>query len=255
MSTLTLPQQNDQFSKAIWASLLIHIALIMGFSIKTYFFESEPMIYENAVRVDLVALPDKMTAEQMQQPEATPETKKPDAKAEPKTEITKPILVPKKEKSKEEAINLNKTKSKQSDALKKLKEMEALEKIKRELETQERMKKSAKLFKGNQISTGSELSGVSKIQHDNYIAGVKRHIYQNWALPEWLSKKELSAQVLVRFDEHGNIIFHQIYKSSGNGNYDDAIIEAVQKSSPAPAPPEKLVKIMKNEGILIGFPE
>lgn len=255
MSTLSLPRQNDEFTKAIWASLLIHIALILFFSIKTYFFDSEPMIYENAVRVDLVALPDKLTPEQLQHPEAAPELKKPETKVEPQKETQKQVLVPKKDKPKEDAINLNKTKSKQTDALKKLKEMQALEKIKRELETQDRIKKSAKLFKGNQISTGSELSGVSKIQHENYIANVKRHVYQNWALPEWLAKKELSAQVLVRFDERGNIIFHQLYKSSGNASYDEATLEAVQKSSPAPAPPEKLVKIMKNEGILIGFPE
>jgi len=248
MSTLSLPQQNDQFSKAIWASLLIHISLIAFFSVKMLIFDHTPLVFEDAVRVDLVALPDKLSPEQLQQTEATPEPKvetKPEAKPKPTPVDLK----------KDDSVNLSKTKTKQSQALKRLKEMEALEKIKKEMETQERMKKAAKLFKGNQISTGSELTGVSKIQHDNYIASVKKHIYRSWALPEWLAKKDHKAQVLVRFDDQGNIIFHQIYKTSGNPNYDEATLEAVQKSSPVPIPPEILIKIMKNEGILIGFPE
>ncbi len=133
--------------------------------------------------------------------------------------------------------------------------MEALSKIKNELETETRLKTAAKLFKGNQLSSGSELTGLSKLNNDNYVASVKKHIYDNWSVPEWMSGKDLSAQVLVRYDDRGNLIFRQMTKSSGNPSYDENILETLQKSSPVPAPPEQLAKIISKEGILIGFPE
>lgn len=245
MSTLILPQQNDHFMRAVWVSLSLHLFIFLAFTVKTVFFENEPTVYESAVRVDLVALPDKLSPQEKTQEQASPTPVQ--EKPVEKKKIT--------EVKKEDAINLNKTKNKQSDALKKIREMEALEKIKKHVETEQRLKKASQLFKGNQLSSGSELSGVSKIQHDNYISNVKRHIYQSWALPEWLSKKDLKAQVLVRIDENGRVIYRQIYKSSLNPTYDDVCLEAIENASPTPPPPEKLVKIMKNEGILIGFPE
>ncbi len=233
------------FRKAIWVSVSIHALFFLSVTVKNIFFTGEPLVYENAIRVDLVALPDKLP---------------PAEQAAPPTPVTKPppvaVKTPPKELPKvNDSINLEKSRAKEKDAMKKLREMEVMDKIRKQLEAEQRIKAAAKVFKGNQLSSGTELHGLSKIDHDNYIAEVKRKIYDSWDLPEWLAQKNLKAQVLARFDQHGNLIFKQLIKSSGNPSYDENIMEALRKASPVAAPPEKLAKIIGQEGILVGFPD
>ncbi len=243
----------DSFSRAVWISICVHAVLFVTVSVKNVFFKGEPMVYENAIRVDLVALPDKLPPAEEARPQPV-DPPPPDVKPSPPVRAEK--APPKELPKQEDAINLEKVREKKEQtAMKKLKQMDAFEKIRKQLEADQRIKAAAKIFKGNQLSNGTELHGLSKLDHDNYIANVKKTIYQNWDLPEWLAHKDLKAQVLARFDERGNLIYKQIIKSSGNPSYDDAIMTAVQKSSPVPVPPEKLTKIIGQEGILIGFPE
>ena len=136
----------------------------------------------------------------------------------------------------------------------KLKESDALDKLKSDVETEKRLK-SAAAFKGNQLSSGSELKGLTALQHENYIASIKKQIYSQWALPQWMSQKNLRAQVLVRLDEQGNVVSKKITLSSGDQGFDEMVLETLKRSSPVPAPPEEFVRIMANEGVLIGFPE
>ena len=236
-------------------SVTVHVLIVLVFTVKTFFFDS-PIEYKSAVRVDLIGLPDKapeITAAPPAPSAAAPaplEEKKP---AEPET---KPIL-PKKSKVDPDAVKLDKTKSKEKAAMAKLKQMDAFEKIKKDLEN-ERSKKAAesrKLIRGNQVSSGSELTGLAKIEAESYIADVERQVHQNWALPEWLSRKSLNAQVRARFDEKGALISVQVVKSSGNPSFDEIALDTVQKSSPVPPPPEKFVRLLRLEGILFGFPE
>jgi colicin import membrane protein len=51
---------HDFFSRAIWVSLLVHFLLLVSVTLKNVFFKGEPLVYENAIKVDLVALPDKV---------------------------------------------------------------------------------------------------------------------------------------------------------------------------------------------------
>lgn len=243
MSSLQLPLYKDNFKQAIGYSVAAHILVFLAFTVRAVFFPGEPLAYERAVRVDLVALPDKMRPD-----EVVVETK-PEPKATPvPANPVKPVI-------KNDAINLEKTRSKEQEALKKIKAMNALEEIEKQVELENKKKAAARILKGNQLSSGTELSGLTKIEHDNYVANVERHIRQNWSLPEWLAQKKLKAQVRVRFDENGNIIDKAIYRSSGNPSFDEIALNTVQKSSPVPAPPTKFVKILSHEGILFGFPE
>ena len=116
-------------------------------------------------------------------------------------------------------------------------------------------KTTAAKVKGNVLSAGTALSGLSKLQHDTYIADLDSHIKQHWSIPEYLAKKDYKAQVRVRIDENGQIISRQISKSSGNPNYDAEVLATVDKSAPFPRPPEKFIAIVQVDGILIGFPE
>jgi colicin import membrane protein len=245
---------HDKFTRAVLLSVAAHILLVAGFTVRAVFFPSTPLVFENAVRVDLVALPDKLTPEPQAPPAPLPApAPAPVAKPEP------PPVVKVKEEPKPDTVNLAQNKKQEKDAFKKLqqklKAQQALEKIQADLEAQKRIQKAAAVFKGNQISKGSELTGLSQLQYDNYVSGLKNRLHANWTLPEWLAQKKLDAQALVRFDDHGNIVFKQIVKSSGNPSFDELVLSAIQKSSPLPAPPAKLAKLFSSEGLMIGFPE
>jgi colicin import membrane protein len=141
--------------------------------------------------------------------------------------------------------------------------MAALEKIKEDV-TNSKLKTppgtgkaatGSQQIKGNVLSPGSSLTGLTKLQHDNYMSDLDTHIKQNWSLPEWLAKRDLKAQVRVLIDARGNILERKIVKSSGNPNYDEEALAAIDKSAPFPAPPEKFTAILSVDGIVIGFPE
>lgn len=249
------PPQDERLNRYVGFSVSLHVLLVLIFTVKAVFFSGEPIVYESAVRVDLIGLPDKVAPEVKSAPLAEKETKPdPGPKPLPAKAETKPESA----KKDPDAINLDRTRDKQKDALAKLKQMDALEKIQKELESENARKaqaERAKAIKGNVISSGSQLTGLARIQADDYIGEVERKIRENWRLPQWLARKNLKAQVRVRFDEAGKILAAQIVKSSGNPAFDEIVVDTVQKSAPLPAPPQKFARLMNLEGILFGFPE
>lgn len=257
------PGQKDLFKQGVGYSILAHFVVFFIFGVKTVFFSGEPLSYESAVKVDLVAMPDKIdVAPPPPEPEPAPtSTEKAPAPEKTVTAAEAPPKLAPKEPKKDidqDAINLETAKKKQNAAMEKLKQLSALEAIEKDLENENQKKKSQekpKPVKGNALSSGTELSGVTRLQHDNYISIVEHHIHQNWSLPEWLARKNLKAQIRVRFDENGNILSKDIYKSSGNPSFDDVVMSTIEKSAPVPAPPPKFAKILSVEGILLGFPE
>jgi colicin import membrane protein len=241
-----------------------HVVLVVFFTVRAVFFPEAPIDYRAAIRVDIVDLPDKIptapepssttTAPPQPPPEAAkPEPPKPaePAKVEVKPEVKVPPL------KKTDAVDLSKAKNEQKKALEKLKQMSALDEIKKQVAQADSKKSDAAKFqfKGNALSPGTDLTGLSKIQHDDYVASLDRHVKQYWALPEWLARKSLSVRIRIKIDERGFVIKSEIVKSSGNPDYDDRAIAAVQRASPFPAPPSKLVNIVGVDGILLGFPE
>jgi colicin import membrane protein len=263
-------QQDDQFNRGIGVSFAIHAVLISFFTLKAVFFTPEAIDFTQAIRVDMVGLPDKvepkdLTSETSAKPALPPkEEPKPvvEKPAEKKAE-TKPEL-PKHQPKKDDAVNLEKNKVSQQSAIEKLKAMAALEKIKAEVAEDKKKttppatgqdKTGEAKVKGNMVSPGTSLTGLNKLQHDNYGAELNRHIKKNWTLPEWLTNRNLKAQMVVYIDSHGNILERKLVKSSGNPEYDEAVIKAVDDSAPFPAPPEKFQAYLSVNGILIGFPE
>lgn len=258
-----IDRQEESINKALGVSLVFHAVLFLVFAIKAIFFAPEKIDFSAAVRVDIVALPDKVDTTVAPPAPKAPEAKKteeakPEPKPSPVAKVEKPAPQVKKEP---DTINLNKQqKSKEKAALDKLKAMAALDKIQEDVANEQKKESDAKKttaakIKGNVLSAGSALTGLSKLQHDSYIGDLDSHVKQHWALPEWLAKKDYKAQVRVRIDENGNIISRQITKSSGNPSYDAEVLATVDKSAPFPRPPEKFSAIVRIDGILIGFPE
>jgi colicin import membrane protein len=272
-----LSDKDNESDNGILISLGLHFFILSLFILQNVFFDGEKIDYESAIRVDIVGLPDKIQnqapsepgpSESKPTPKEEPKPPEPQAAVEPET-TTK--LPDKKLPQESEAIKLTKEKNKpepsdkikkkQQDALEKIKRMSALDKIKSDVESEQRkdtlskLSKSTHQYKGNVLNAGTELTGLNKIQHENYVSLLDKKIKENWTLPQWLANKNYKAQALIKIDENGVVVYNQIYKSSGNTSYDDIVIETINKSSPFPKPPEKFVDIVGIKGILIGFPE
>lgn len=253
------------FSKSFLFSILAHLGLIFLLTVRAVVWPEKIDPYQSAIRVDMVALPDKLSNLPPPPPPSKDNTEK--SKELPKIEnkqiLTKEdksvkqpevVLKPKKESSdkKRDALN-NKT----SDAIEKLKKKMAIEKIKEEMMDQERQKITNRItqYKGNAISPGTDLKGVEKLQHENYLSQLDQHVKNFWILPEWLAKGNYKAQVKIYLDEKGLLINVELIKSSGNPNYDDIVVETVKKAVPYPVPPEKFKQIVEISGMVLGFPE
>ncbi len=259
MAVIERNRIEEQFVRNFFLSILAHVLLVAAFSIKFVFFPSESIIVESAVRVDLVGLPEKM--QQLPPPvtEVTKETKspppaeksKPEEKTPPPPE-TKVAKTPPEEK----AINLNKTKDKQKQAMDKLKALSAVEKLKNEMAQQDQAKNAPpKPVRGNVLSAGTSLAGLNKLEYDQYFGHLDIHIKNYWSLPEFMQNKDYKTQVKITFDENGFVTSKTITRSSGNIEYDNFVLDTVQRASPLPPPPEKFRDIVKYKGVILGFPE
>lgn len=234
--------ESDQtLKKMIAISAAIHFVVFLFFVIKPRFQTNEALIYQSAVRVDMVGLPAKNVPEELSESVS----KDPSTVPSPTKEITTKSPAPK-----EQAIDLKK---KQSSAIEKLKALQAIEDLKKTV--QEKSQKASAPIKGNVLSPGTSIRGLARGEYDSYIGSIDSHIKQNWLLPEWLAKAGHRARILVKFDERGTVLERKMVLSSGHAAYDEAAMKAVELASPFPAPPEKFVRIMAEDGIIFQFPD
>lgn len=265
--------ENKLIRQGLGVSFALHLIIFLSFTIKALFFPSEPIQFISAVRVDIVDLPDKLN--QLPNQPVNTETSNNESlksekiseknKAQTEAKITQPKnktaldqLAPKIPEKSLDEIRLEKSKEKQKNALNKLKAIETLEQMKQEYAAEKAAQERAQAIqkiKGTQLSKGTELTGIDKIQHEEYYATLTTHIKMNWALPEWLSNKKLRASVLVKIDKNGRMISRQILKSSGNQQFDEEALSVINKSEPFPIPPQKFIDLMSEAGIIVNFPE
>jgi TonB family protein len=264
----TLPIDRDYELGLRW-SLLVHVGIIAVVLIKSLVFPNEPKLYIPSLRVDIVGLPDLLKNEKKMIPQGKslddiqkilekaqrdadrlkkippPKPVKvkepPVEKAAPDEMVLKPKQVPpKNEKAEERRLKA---------AMDRIK---ALSKIDAERDnSDDDTPKSAPLIKGNKISKGSSQDGDAKESNDtNYYDSVRSKLQENWALPIWLSRQNLSAQIQITIDGRGRVRDFRFVKPSGNPQFDDAVKRTLAESQPFPTPPSDLLM----NGILIGFP-
>lgn len=222
-------------------------------TVRTFMAPSEPLQIRNSIRVDLVGLPDKAN------PVPTPkEIEKPQpvkTPAPPKEVKASPPAPP---APKVEKIDLTKAKSAQEKALERLKAMEAVERMKGEVQAEKQAAKRAEqaaTFKGNVLNEGDSLTGLEKIDFDRYFSGIESKIRANWQLPSWLSNANFRAQARVLIDPSGQISKREIISSSGNEVFDAEVLSAIDRASPFPEPPDRLKNVLALRGIIFNFPE
>jgi TonB family protein len=254
---------DDGFRRFVGMSVGLHLTLLALLTIKAVFYPAEPIQPERAIRVDMVGLPDKIK----NLPPPLKEPLKEDAKPDPvKQETAKPeppkpkkIAMPDKPaKPEPDKVNLEKTKQAQDSALKRL---EALKKIESMMKD-EAPKAAAKnafakpaVVKGNEVSPGSALTGIARLENDSYLTTLDEHVKKYWDLPNFLANARLSASVVVFVDERGHVLKKQLVRSSGNQIFDQTVLTSIERASPFPPPPRRLANLFMVDGIQLGFPD
>jgi colicin import membrane protein len=244
------------FSRMVLASVGLHFAVVLSFTVRTFLFPSDAIDYQSAIRVDIVALPEKG----QQIPKEIEETKtNPLPKPEVK-HVEKPVEKPKEAIAEKPKVDLKAKKKEKKDALDKIKALQALESITdevKESESKERLKKRDTQIKGNIPSKGDAISGIVSTQLRGYMGQLERHAKDHWTLPQWLAdlRPQPKAKAAVFLDAKGFVIRRTIVESSGNSTFDDLILAAIDQASPFPAPPERFVDLVKVNGIQLNFPD
>ena len=239
LSTLYQNNIDKEFSRMIVASISFHIFIVCVFTLKVLFSPTETINYQSAMKVDLVALPDKHT-------ESLPAPNISASKVEPLKTKPEPKVKNVKDQSK---IDLKK---KQKKAIEQLKALQSLEE---EVKKTKEDEKKQKPVKGNILAAGTSLKGLNKLDYDTYIGDVDHQIKSNWTLPEWLARADLHARVRVLIDERGYVTKKEMLLSSKNSTYDSLVMDAIDRSSPFPAPPEKFKNLLAVDGIVFQFPD
>ena len=236
-----IEQEDDSFKTFVTASLVLHLIIVFGFSIKSAFFSSsEIIIVPQSMRVDIVALPDKVDE---------PPAPKAPAKAQPAPPKVAPPKPAPKIEPKENVKDL------QKKALDKLRAQAAIDRMKSEVdEAQAKATKAEpakpQQVKGNSVSSGSSFAGMSQLRVNEYLEDLTARLREHWSLPQWLSDANLKASVVIDIDDRGNLLRREIYVSSGNPVFDASCLAAVAGAAPFAPPPNEL----KSRLIMVRFP-
>lgn len=255
---LNIPEDISEsalFRKMILLSFGSHFLIFFVLGIKTLIFPSENFSIESAIRVDMVALPDKVAS---LPPEPAPEKAiAPLEKAkEPPKAVEKPkpvVLNP--QKSKKEAMEKVKKMMRQEERRKALEDIQKDVRQQEEAERRENLNRAKQMAKGNVISKGTDMTGLQRSEFNEYVGHVHNHVKRHWNLPEWLQNDTLRATIVVYLDFRGVIVKRVLEKSSGDSTFDSYAMKAVDESSPFPEPPAKFKDLLRNEGLVLGFPQ
>lgn len=187
---------------------------------------------QSFVQVDLVGLPEQLISKKINP--LLPETPDPGTikntntnKAAPKnTVIHKGDLVIR-DKRKEKQAALDEIRDR-------LKREEALRALKKEAGSFGRGK-----IKGNKLSQGSASVGTVGTAKDKYIGVLTESIKQQFNVFSWQQKKGLVAEVVLKLQTNGRVLWRKISKPSHDIMYDSAVLQAIDDAQPFPVPDDK----------------
>ena len=246
----------DEFTRALKWSLIAHGAMLFVIVVKGLVFPSKAISYIPSLRVDVVDLPDVLKKDKsklMKIPDLADLSK--DLKeAESQAKDIQPKKAPKvdAEMADPDEMVLN-PKAKGTDRKKKMKS--ALDRIKSLSKiSDDPQEAKAITIKGNKLSKGTALGEGKESDDVNYYDVLRERLQENWALPVWLARQNLAAQVQVFIDEKGKLRGFKFVKASGNEQFDEAIKRTLQDSQPFPLPPEAIRGSLATSGITVGFP-
>ncbi|MEW5908582.1 MAG: TonB family protein [Thermodesulfobacteriota bacterium] len=121
---------------------------------------------------------------------------------------------------------------KKADEIKPNELAKALDNLRQKVDTRDRNP-------GTGTGGGGEGGGKAPEQMDFYKVEIAYQIQKNWAFSEQLAggRKDLSARLVIKILQNGNIQEVFFETKSGNDYFDDSAYKAIQKSNPLPPLP------------------
>ena len=244
MTSLLLSSQKT-FRIFIIISFVAHICIFLFLLFAPQVFRPKSIEIKEAIRVDMVGLPDIKRPQAPARQKPQKETKK-SAPKKPKPKPPKPKKPePKKPKVKKELKKVEKTKAKPNPQQTKTAQSQAIENLREEKPR----------YAGEQISKGESQEGeVSALLISAYSARIRAHLNRNWNIPQFLADKNLRATMVIYINKLGQVTRIELEKTSGDESFDQIVIETIRISSPLPEPPQELIYSLSREGIGFNFP-
>ncbi len=240
----------------IQRSLGIHLLIILVLTIFSFIYSSSSRkrpynlnLIKSSVRVDVVGMP-KLTFQELKALEKIA------AKDRSQSESAKPSesMSPKRE---EQSFQKMLKKISQKKLVSDKKKAESKGKSNKKLSQTARKKLQNLVLAGNKVSRGSAFTGdVSDKAIEGlavYMASLPEKVRPHWRLPSYLKETELRCRVRIFLDDRGKLLKAEILESSGEEEYDQRALEAVQATTFPP--PEPLYHKQALQGsIVLGFP-
>lgn len=264
--------RNEKFPFYLRRSFYIHCAIAMLTLVggKIVITSAQKLRNENleliksSVRVDMVAMPTQtleelkaMTPDQA----ATPEPVKEEIKSEPAPESKPEVKEAVKENSKDDFQEAGKAvEDKRQSFLTKLKQLsnKKLPKKKESSKVADNQQLKQLVLAGNRLSKGTEAYGDSRggdqTAFQAYVSRLPQKVKPFWRLPSFLLNKKLKCRVRVWISMSGHVSRAEIYQTSGDNEFDQKALDAVNSASPFPELSEEFGKRALNGEILLGFP-
>ena len=253
------PPFDERLTFSIYVSVAFHLAVVAVLTVRAVLYPSEPLQLINSIRVDMVDLPDKSAKlppieepPAQAQPPKKPELPQPQPPAQRPTVDVKPVA-PKPDVPK---FNPNKSKRDQDAALKRLEALERLERKSQPESTKQAVAQAAQpqpIVKGNEISTGSALKGIARLEQQSYIQKIDQIIKRHWILPQWMANASLSSRIRLYIDSQGRVTKREFSRSSKNPLFDERVTRAIDSAGKLPPPPSNLVNALQVDGIELEF--
>jgi TonB family protein len=249
------PKHDDRFGLQI--SLVAHGTLLFFLLIKGVFFPGKPIPFIPALRVDMVGLPDvlKKDLSKLSKIPAPPEIEKALKEAEQRIKEKPVDKTPKSAPKADDEVGLKQRKEAAAREKKLKSALERMKSLAKIADDEASTQKQTAIIKNNMLSKGTSLSPDARESMTNsYLDLLRDRLQSHWALPVWLARQKLDAQVLLYIDAKGRVTGVKFAKSSGNARFDDEVRNAITKSQPLPPPPDGIETSLLANGVLIGFP-
>ena len=109
---------------------------------------------------------------------------------------------------------------------------------------------------GNQLSKGTARIGRGLQENEAfaaYLESLGNQVKKNWFLPHHLASENYQCRIRIYLNEKGKLLRANIVESSGNDEYDQLALEAVNRSVYF-APDKEFAENVRNGHIILGLP-
>lgn len=267
-------------------SMLFHVAILaLSFIGGKVAYESTKLIRQRnmelvqaSVRVDMVAMP-KYTLNELKNTSSGVEEAKPQEPTPVETkveELSKEEAKVEEKVAPKEEVNVEKEtapvfekaetkKAKRKDFLSKLKQIGNKKVKSAGIQKEDKGLLGAKttqlkqlVLAGNKLSKGVQIFGDNRAgdmtAFQAYAAKIPEYVRPKWKLPSFLIDKKLKCRVRVWIALSGEVFRTEVYETSGDKEFDQRAIEAIQAASPLPRQTQEFAQRGIDGDIVLGFP-